>query len=197
MKKGISLVALIVTIIVLIILTLAVIWTSGDTPEQAKLAIFYNDVTVIQEAVTTKSLTNYVDASVANSGETAGVLKWKGIVSNTKVDGENVNEVVDADLYYFQAGSGKVLGLNLTDEKMAEFCIDPATGTVYHIQGVRAKQVVGDAEQDVAIFNRTETDTDDSVVKAAIAITSYSLGNNYGASTTLTSSDDYSGKASE
>ncbi|MBE5821861.1 MAG: hypothetical protein E7311_04655 [Clostridiales bacterium] len=183
MKKGISLVALIITIIVLIILTAAVIWSSGDSPEQAKLAVFYNDISVIQEAVTTKTLTNYVDVAIANLGETSATAKWTDILSNDPVTGKNVNAAVpDVDLYAFKTGAGVKLGLGLTDEKMSEFCVDPETSTVYHIRGVKA--TLNDAE--TALFNRSTTSTTDTILEAALPITSYSLGNNNAATLTDT-----------
>lgn len=182
MKKGISLVALIITIIVLIILTAAVIWTSGDSPEQAKLSVFYNDVTVIQEAVTTKTLTNYVDAALETGGANASVSKWAGILSNKEVTGKPVNDLFEdgEKVYYFLEGAGKELGLGLNDAKMAEFCVEPETGTVYHINGVSYSQ---DEDTKVSAYNRLNNA--ETVNETSIAIASYTLGKNGGEDVTL------------
>ncbi|MDD4066563.1 MAG: hypothetical protein PHH22_01135 [Clostridia bacterium] len=50
MKKGISLVALIITIIVLIILTAAVVITGVNAPKNEQLAVFLNNISTVQEA---------------------------------------------------------------------------------------------------------------------------------------------------
>ena len=62
MKKGISLVALIITIIVLIILTAAVVITGANTPENAQLAVWKNDVSAVQDAVILCMLNNMAAA---------------------------------------------------------------------------------------------------------------------------------------
>lgn len=59
MKKGISLVALVITIIVLIILTAAVFITGASTPSTAKIAVFKSDAANVQDAVTLYRL-NYM-----------------------------------------------------------------------------------------------------------------------------------------
>ena len=51
-KKGISLVALVITIIVLIILTGAVIMTGLNAPSNASSAVAAYNTTVVQDAVT-------------------------------------------------------------------------------------------------------------------------------------------------
>jgi len=58
MRKGISLVALVITIIVLIILTAAVMLTGGNVPDKAGIAVFGNDLGNVQDAVTLKLADN-------------------------------------------------------------------------------------------------------------------------------------------
>ena len=189
MKKGISLVALIITIIVLIILTAAVIWSSGDTPEQTKLAVFYNDITVVQEAVTTKMLTNYVDEAISSLGEASATSKWKNILSNDEVTGTPLNTVLgnSVKLYKFATGSGDKLGVGLKDTEMSEYVVDPATATVYYLNGILAKL----SDTETVIYNRslsiTSTASNFADAKAAATkITSYVRGSNYATSLSST-----------
>ena len=189
MKKGISLVALIITIIVLIILTAAVIWSSGDTPEQTKLAVFYNDITVVQEAVTTKMLTNYVDDAISSLGEASSVNKWKNILSSDTITGKAVNTASGvATLYQFKAGAGTVLGVGLKDAEMAEYSVDPATGTVYYTRGIYAK--LGNSNS--IIYNRSLSVVA-SEVGDAVQITSYVRGQNAKTDFTGTGANDFEG----
>ena len=53
-RKGISLVALVITIIVLVVLTGAVVITGVNVPQQGQLAVFKSNVSSIQDAVTLK-----------------------------------------------------------------------------------------------------------------------------------------------
>ena len=84
MKKGISLVALIITIIVLIILTAAVVITGINTPQNAQLAVFKNNVSTVQEAVILKMLNNSTDAAV--NEQNAETYKWVGVVQGYTYD---------------------------------------------------------------------------------------------------------------
>lgn len=197
MKKGISLVALIITIIVLIILTAAVIWSSGDTPEQTKLAVFYNDVTVIQEAVTTKSLTNYVDLAVEPDGANAEAAKWNEILAGgDPITGTKLNTILGngVELHQFASGAAAKLGLNsIGDEELAEYVVDSKSGTVYYTNGILVKL----NNTDTIVFNRALTvassDTNYSTAAAgAIPVKSYVKGNNGGQDANLSSTSFYS-----
>ncbi|MDD4066475.1 MAG: hypothetical protein PHH22_00660 [Clostridia bacterium] len=88
MKKGISLVALIITIIVLIILTAAVVITGVNTPQNAQLAVFLNNISTVQEAINIKMLNN-----MAKYATTEGDLekyKWVGVIQGyTEANAEN------------------------------------------------------------------------------------------------------------
>ena len=84
MRKGISLVALIITIIVLIILTAAVVMTGVNTPQNAQLAVFKNNVATVQEAVTLKILNNLTESAV--NGKNAETYKWVGVAEGYTYD---------------------------------------------------------------------------------------------------------------
>ena len=105
MKKGISLVALIITIIVLLILTAAVVITGVNTPENAQLAVFMNNISTIQEAVTLKMMNNqskYVieDVNLEN-------YKWVGIIEGYT---EEMAEISAPD---FEGATKVINGVNL------------------------------------------------------------------------------------
>src|SRR5574344_1608902 len=97
MRKGISLVALIITIIVLIILTAAVIITGVNTPQNAQLAVFLNNITTVQEAVNMKMLNN-----MAKYATTEGDLekyKWVGVIAGyTETNAENNDAIPESVL---------------------------------------------------------------------------------------------------
>jgi len=88
MKKGISLVALIITIIVLIILTAVVVITGANVPKNANLAVFLNNISTVQEAVNIKMLNNMAKYAI-----TEGDLekyKWVGVIQGyTETNAEN------------------------------------------------------------------------------------------------------------
>ena len=78
-KRGISLVALIITIIVMVILTSAVVMVGMNVPAGASLAVFKASVGNVQEAVTMKLLNNSLkNVNVANKEN----LKWVGVVKD-------------------------------------------------------------------------------------------------------------------
>ncbi|MDD4067224.1 MAG: hypothetical protein PHH22_04550, partial [Clostridia bacterium] len=77
MKRGISLVALIITIVVLIILTSVVVFNMNAPIEEAVYAKFANDVSVIQESVTMKLLDNEARYAI---NQKAKLLRWVGII---------------------------------------------------------------------------------------------------------------------
>ena len=76
-RKGISLVALVITIIVLVVLTGAVVITGVNVPQQGQLAVFKSNVSSIQDAVTLKMLNNMVD-KISTRNEN---VKWIGVAS--------------------------------------------------------------------------------------------------------------------
>ena len=148
MKKGISLVALIITIIVLIILTAAVVMTGINTPQNAQLAVFKNNVSVVQEAITLKMLNNLTDASV--NEKNAETYKWVGVVQgyiydptivptfSVSINGINTAKLSDAikeniniseadfDKYYIDS-NGVVYYYDITTQKGFEY-----NGEIYY-----------------------------------------------------------------
>ncbi|MDD4066538.1 MAG: bacterial Ig-like domain-containing protein [Clostridia bacterium] len=130
MKKGISLVALIITIIVLIILTAAVVITGVNTPENAQLAVFMNNISTLQEAVTLKMMNNqskYVteDVNLEN-------YKWVGII-----DGYT-EETAETSAPNFEGATKVINGVNvlaLSEDLANSLSIDKsslgATGEYY------------------------------------------------------------------
>lgn len=165
MRKGISLVALIITIIVLIILTAAVIMTGGDSPAQAKQAVFFNDVTTVQEAVTLARLNNYV---AANTGDTT-VTEWTGIL-DASASAVEVNGI--STCQRFAEGAKDALNLSMTNEQLNKFAVDPATGIVYLITGViiDSKDASGSAITQT-YYNKTAIVG--SAVAGAVSIANY------------------------
>jgi len=80
MRKGISLVALIITIIVLIVLTAAVILTGVNVPKNANLAVFLNNLSAVQEAVNLKMLNNMSKYATEEGDLTK--YKWVGVIED-------------------------------------------------------------------------------------------------------------------
>ena len=134
MRKGISLVALVITIIVLIILTAAVVLTGGDAPEQAQKAIFFNDIATIQDAITIKMVANLAKMEDPTIEDNKPTSKLYGIIGNTAttltvVDGENT---ATKTVYNIVA---TVESLNLSDiENLNDYAID-TNGKVYFKAG--------------------------------------------------------------
>ena len=135
MRKGISLVALIITIIVLIILTAAVIITGVNTPQNAQLAVFLNNITTVQEAVNMKMLNN-----MAKYATTEGDLekyKWVGVIAGyTETNAENNDAIPESVL---QIAGQDVLSideslkneLSINEDELAKYFVT-LTGQVYY-----------------------------------------------------------------
>lgn len=137
MKKGISLVALIITIIVLIILTAAVIWSGADTPEQTKLSVFYNDISTLQDAVTLKILSNVADMETKEwlkeqTDETTGETT---IVSSADVNNPygKYAGLISTDYYNYTTEA--------VDSTAAGAIKDSATGTTFTITNLADEAV--------------------------------------------------------
>ena len=129
-KSGISLVALVITIIVLVILTGTVIMNGVNVPKQGQLAVFKNNVTIIQEAVTMKMLNNMIEYASLNSEN----VKWIGVaqgykedsISNSPIFNENINEV---DVIGIDESIKEMV--SISNEEFAKYYVD-AKGKVYH-----------------------------------------------------------------
>ena len=130
-RKGISLVALVITIIVLVVLTGAVVITGVNVPQQGQLAVFKSNVGSIQDAVTLKMLNNMADKVSSNNEN----VKWIGVASGyteesianpptfgTKINGVDV-VALDASLKN---------EMQIKDEEFAKYFIDE-NGIVYHM----------------------------------------------------------------
>ena len=135
MKKGISLVALIITIIVLIILTAAVVITGVNTPQNAQLAVFLNNITTVQEAIDLKMLNN-----MAKYATTEGDLekyKWVGVIAGyTETNAENndalpesVLQIAGQDVLSIDESLKNELSINA--EELAKYFVT-LTGQVYY-----------------------------------------------------------------
>ncbi|MDD4066684.1 MAG: hypothetical protein PHH22_01745 [Clostridia bacterium] len=135
MKKGISLVALIITIIVLIILTAAVVITGVNTPQNAQLAVFLNNITTVQEAVNIKMLNNM--AKYATTDGDLEKYKWVGVIQGyTEANAENNDALPESVL---QIDGKDVLSideslkneLSINEDELAKYFV-MSTGQVYY-----------------------------------------------------------------
>ena len=89
-KKGISLIALVITIIVLLILVGAVILASRSVNDKAQLTVFFNNVSQIQDATTIKMLNNASEYAEENNS----LYKWVGVATGyTQEDAKNGVEI--------------------------------------------------------------------------------------------------------
>ena len=130
MKRGISLVALIITIIVLVILTGTVIMNAINIPSNANLTVFKTNVGSIQDAVTIKMLNNLTE-NAANYNENA---KWIGVV-----EGYTIDDIASAPVFDKQINGVNVAALDvslkdslsITDEEFVKYYVSE-NGTIYH-----------------------------------------------------------------
>jgi len=136
MKKGISLVALIITIVVLIILTGVVVLNVNAPIEEAVYAKFANDVSVIQESVTMNLLEN--EARYARD-QKAQLLKWIGIVdgyteemANEGIEPPfNNSTIVIKGNRVLKLSSAMKKNINIAEVEFDNYYVD-AKGKVYH-----------------------------------------------------------------
>ncbi len=135
MKKGISLVALIITIIVLIILTAAVVITGVSTPQNAQLAVFLNNITTVQEAINLKMLNNM--AKYATSDLDLEKCKWIGVIEGyTEINAENndalpesTKQIAEQDVLSIDGSLKNELSIN--EEELVKYFVT-LTGQVYY-----------------------------------------------------------------
>jgi len=135
MKKGISLVALIITIIVLIILTAAVVIIGVNTPQNAQLAVFLNNITTVEEAINLKMLNNM--AKYATSDLDIEKCKWIGVIegyteedvrNNVPVP-ESILQIAGQDVLSIDESLKNELSIN--EEELAKYFVT-LTGRVYY-----------------------------------------------------------------
>jgi len=136
MKKGISLVALIITIIVLIILTAAVVLTSVNTPQTAQLAVFYNNIATVQEAVRLQ-MNNNLTKYVANGTNNLIKYKWVGVVKdyteNNAEDGisPSFNSATIQGINVAKIDFTIKKNISISDEEFGKYYVDNK-GIVYY-----------------------------------------------------------------
>lgn len=129
MRKGISLVALVITIIVLIILAAAVMLTGANTPGTAKVAVFLNDAGNIQDAVTIYRLNHMA--------EYQGVLPEltdPATIESTTTAAVTIDEVK----YYNFASDVDLNELGLQGVDLSKWALSE-NGKVAHKTGIKLK----------------------------------------------------------
>ncbi len=151
MRKGISLVALIITIIVLIILTAAVVITGINTPQNAQLAVFLNNITTVQEAIDLKMLNN-----MAKYATTEGDLekyKWVGVIEGyTETNAENNDALPESVL---QIAGQDVLSI---DESLKnELSINETEVSKYYVTTLGQVYYEGFEYNGITYYNATIT----------------------------------------
>ena len=133
-KKGISLVALIITIIVLVILTGAVVMNAINVPSNTQKAVFYTNVATMQEAAAMQMMDN----RLKYAGERSNLYKWidvvEGYTENDAKQGiEPVFEVDEDGKYNGEAVAAlsNVVINRTNSEEVGKYYVD-RNGTVYH-----------------------------------------------------------------
>ena len=135
-NRGISLIALIVTIIVLIILAAAVVLTSVNTPKTAQLAVFYNNIATVQEAVRLQ-MNNNLTKYVANGTKNLIKYKWVGVVKeyteNNAEDGINpsFNNTTIQGINVAKIDSTIKKNISIADDEFEKYYVDNK-GVVYY-----------------------------------------------------------------
>ena len=135
-KKGISLVALVITIVVMIILSGAVVITGINVPQNAQLAVFHNNIGIMQEATTTKMLNN----RLKYVSERSELYKWvdviEGYTEESAAGGIEPTFAVNAEGKYngqaVAALSNVVINsTSISEEEGSKYYVD-RDGIVYH-----------------------------------------------------------------
>ena len=127
-KKGISLVALIITIIVLIILTGTVLLTGSNVPRNTEYAIKMNNQAVVQDAVTLYIMNSMLDGMDEYDSSYSGTYTVKHL-------DDIVPELYDVSSQQWTTNATELLRINLTQEELqATFTLD-SKGIVGWIEG--------------------------------------------------------------
>lgn len=137
MNKGISLISMIVTIIVIIILAGIVIFTGMDTPEQATFSRFLEEVSNIKVAIGTKRASNFESVGNMEAGFNQVTLSNAPDTFVSFSDSKEIGYIVDFDLIDY-----KPLGLGTGDIDVTEatfgvediFVYDK-NGTIFYVKG--------------------------------------------------------------
>ena len=141
MKKGISLVIMLVTIAVILILTTVTVVTGSNIYNNTKKVKFASEISYVEEIVNTYRLNNngnfpsskmiYIDSS-----------RIKSIDLNEQFNNENISDDDDTlALYKIDFSMLNPHELMYTDINSDSgdnvYCISPTTGRVYFVQGVK------------------------------------------------------------
>ena len=137
MNKGVSLVSMIITIIVIIILASIVIFTGMDTPEQATFSRFLEELSNIKVAVGTKRANNFENSGDMNDGFSQVTLNDAPDTFVSFIDSSDVGYIVDFDLIDYEPLG---LGLGSTDVSEATFGVEDIfvydkNGTIFYVKG--------------------------------------------------------------
>jgi type II secretory pathway pseudopilin PulG len=160
-QNGISLIALIITIIIIIVLAVLIIGSAVTTPEKASIAKFTNDITEIQQAVSTKVADNqmqYVtnpDSVDLNKGftriEVVGAPNdFKGFPLETGEEGTIQGYLVNLDTINMERST---LGQGYKEASIVEFgttdaFVYDANGQVYYAKGYNEGTITSYSKED-------------------------------------------------
>ena len=137
MKKGISLVILIITVIIMIILTTVVVLNKKQLPSTVDLAVFLNDVSMVQEVVDIaimNNMTNATNEGIINSQELRKA-RWKGIIKeNDGTTGFASTHTVNGIEVAVLDGANLSNQLSISAEEVEKYGVDEQ-GKVYYIEG--------------------------------------------------------------
>ena len=129
-RRGISIVALIITTIVMVILTAAVLMVGVNVPNSASVAVFKASVGNVQDAVSIKMVNNMLKYQSMESDN----VKWIGVASGyTEANiavAPNFNERINGVPVVALDNSIKE-NLSISDEEFVKYYVSQ-DGTVYH-----------------------------------------------------------------
>ena len=130
-RKGISLVALVITIIVLIILTGAVVINAINVPNNASITVFYNNIGTLQDVVTMKMLNNLTE-NAENFNENA---KWIGVIKDYGIDDideapEFITKINGVDVAQVDESMKDIVAID--DEEFTKYYVS-RDGAIYHM----------------------------------------------------------------
>ncbi len=133
-KKGISLIVLTITVVVLILLVGALIISGVNAQKRGTFAIFANNITALQDEVTLKMLNNTIEGT--SNGYIIENYKWEGVVQGYTYDNENANiepifnqKINGVDAVNLAEEMRE--GTNMTAEEFAKYYVDKR-GVLYY-----------------------------------------------------------------
>lgn len=138
MKKGVSLVILIVSVIVILVLSSAVILNSRKVPSTVDLAVFLSDIGNMQDLVDMTTMNNMVKATNEGAKTTEEIRKaqWVGVIKNYNVEeGFKSTHTVNGKNVAVLDGQSLSQQLSLGASEVEKYGVDE-NGTVYIIEGL-------------------------------------------------------------